>query len=105
MTDRFGSFTPKKYPRMFVPGNSDSQPMTQTTKDHGYTLPRKDRRLMVGGVRHSISGILILVASMPMKIPMTGGKMLPPTSSMTSARRIRTRPPCFFSTNLTAHTV
>ncbi len=93
MTVRFGSFTPKKYPRMFMPGDSASQAIKQATKDHGYTFPRKRRRPTERCARHRVNSALILVPRAPMMMPMTGGKMPPPTRSMTIESRIRTKPP------------
>jgi hypothetical protein len=92
---RFGLFTPKKYPRMVEPGNSNSQAIKQAIKDQGHKFPRKGRRPTERCARHQVNGALILVPAAPMMIPSIGGPKPPPTRSMTMDSRIRTRPPFF----------
>ena len=80
---------------MLIPGNSNSQAIKQTVKDHGHNFPRKCRRLIGRCTRHQVNGAFILVPRTPIRIPIMGGKMPPPTSNMTIDSKIRNRPPFF----------
>ena len=71
---RFGLLTPRKYPKMFIPGNSNSQAIKQTAKDHGHNFPRKCRRLIERCARHQVNGAFIVVPRMPIMIPIIGGE-------------------------------
>jgi len=79
----------KKYPMIHCPKSHKKK----ATRDHGHNFASKRNGLPERCARHQVNGLFILVPTTPPMIPISGGKMPPPTRSIKIDSRIRTNPP------------